>query len=141
MWGPLYTMSCFGWKSRHSCISGGDRGDPGQKIHVGFIWRISMRGMLFTECQNKFSFKSYARLKFCILVAILINFGQKLRFLDISLKLYLVSPFWSKLAEIWTRSSLNNFEENQGSLFESFDFFWFYADFSQINGKFCHFSC
>ena len=56
--------------------------------------------MLFTECQKRNSFKSYARLKFWILVAVLIDFGQKLRFFDILLKSYQVSQFWSKLAEI-----------------------------------------
>ena len=81
--------------------------------------------MLFTECQKKISFKSYAPLKFQILVAILINFGQKLRFFDISLKSYLVSQFWSKLAGIWTRSSLDNFAESQRDFFENFDFYGF----------------
>ena len=43
--------------------------------------------------------------------------SQKLRFCAISLKSYLVSQFWSELAEIWTRSSLDNFEENQRGFF------------------------
>ena len=83
--------------------------------------------MLSTEYQKKISFKSYAWVKLWISVAILINLGQNLRFFNISLKLYLVSQFWSKLADIWTRSSLDNYEQNQRAFFKNFDFFWFYA--------------
>ena len=95
--------------------------------------------MLFTECQKKILFKSYARLKFPILVAILIDFGQKLRFFNISLKSYLVSQFWSKLAEIWTRSSLDDFEVNRRGFFENFNFLRFRAIFSTKNRKISHF--
>ena len=59
------------------------------------------RERCFLRNVKKNLFKSYARLKFWILVAILIDFGRKLRFFNISLKLYLVSQFWSKLAEIF----------------------------------------
>ena len=34
-----------------------------------------------------------------------------------------MSQFWSKLAEIWTRSFLDNFEDNQGGFFEIFSGF------------------
>ena len=96
------------------------------------------RERCFSRNVKKNSFKSYARLKFWILVAILIDFGQKLRFFYISLKLYLVSQFWSKLAEIWTRSSLDD-EENQRGFFENFNFLRFPTIFNTQNCKISHF--
>ena len=90
----------------------------------------------FYGISKEMSFKSYAQLKCRILVAILINSGQKLRFFDISVKLYLVLQFWSKLAEIWTRSSLDDCEENQRGFFENFHIFRFRDIFSTQNFPF-----
>ena len=95
--------------------------------------------MLFTECQKKNFVQNCTRLKFRILVAIIMNFGQKLRFFDISLKSCLVSQFWSKLAEIWTRLSLNNLEENQEAFLKTLIYSGFMLIFHKKMGNFANF--
>ena len=62
-----------------------------------------------------------------------------MRFFDISLKSYLFSQFCPKLAEILTRLSLDDVEENYGDFFENFDFLRFCAIFSTKNPKISHF--
>ena len=69
----------------------------------------------------------------------IMNFGQKLRFFDISLKSCLVSQFWSKLAEIWTRLSLNNLEENQEAFLKTLIYSGFMLIFHKKMGNFANF--
>ena len=73
--------------------------------------------MLFTDCQKKISFKSYAQLKLWILVAILIDFRQKLRFSQTVSGATILSTillfFWSTQGNIDVCAGEGNFKQTE----------------------------
>ena len=91
--------------------------------------------MLFTELRYLIAFRSYHNSKFVNLGLFLIKKTRKIEIWDILRKTYQLPQFKPDLDEIWTKDSVHVLEQFHVVIFENFENFWFYANFTRKKGK------